>query len=61
MYYAEQNKSVRERQILYDFTHMWNLRSKQMNIGEEGGREERETNHKRFLMIENKPTVDVGR
>ena len=27
MYYAEQNKSVRERQISYDFTHMWNLRN----------------------------------
>ena len=24
-YYAEQNMSVRERQIPYDFTHMWNL------------------------------------
>ena len=28
MYYAEQNKSVGERQISYDFTHMWNLRNK---------------------------------
>ena len=27
-YYAKQNKSVRERQISYDFTHMWNLRNK---------------------------------
>ena len=27
-YYAEQNKSARERQILlYDFIHMWNLRN----------------------------------
>ena len=26
-YNAEQNKSVREKQILYDFTHMWNLRN----------------------------------
>ena len=25
---AKRNKSVRERQILYDFTHMWNLRNK---------------------------------
>ena len=25
-YYAKWNKSVRERQILYDFTHMWTLR-----------------------------------
>lgn len=24
-YYAKQNKSARERQIPYDFTHMWNL------------------------------------
>ena len=27
MYYAKQNKSVRERQIPYDLTHMWNLRN----------------------------------
>ena len=26
--YAQQNKSVRERQIPYDFTHTWNLRNK---------------------------------
>ena len=30
-YYAEQNKSDRERQIQYDFTYMWNLKTKQMN------------------------------
>ena len=28
MYYAKENTSVRERQISYDFTHMWNLRKK---------------------------------
>ena len=27
-YYAKWNKSVKERQILYDFAHMWNLRNK---------------------------------
>ena len=26
--YAKQNKSIRERQISYDFTHTWNLRNK---------------------------------
>ena len=26
-YYAKWNKSIRERQISYDFTHMWNLRN----------------------------------
>ena len=25
--YTKQNKSVRERQISYDFTNMWNLRN----------------------------------
>ena len=35
-YYAKQNKSVRERQIPYDFTQMWNLRN---NIEEHRGRE----------------------
>ena len=27
-YYAKWNKSVQERQMPYDFTHMWNLRNK---------------------------------
>ena len=27
-YNAKQNKSVRERQIQYDFTHMWSLKNK---------------------------------
>ena len=27
-YYAKGSKLVRERQILYDFTHLWNLRNK---------------------------------
>ena len=27
-YYAKCNKPVRERQIPYDFTYMWNLTSK---------------------------------
>ena len=33
VYYANQNKTVRERQISYVFTHMWNLIG-EMNIGE---------------------------
>ena len=36
VYYAKQNKSVRERQISYDFFHMWNLRNK---TNEHRGRE----------------------
>ena len=32
-----------------------------MNIGEGGERVERETNHKRLLMIENKLRCDEGR
>ena len=27
VYYAKQNKSLRERQMPYNFTHMWNLRN----------------------------------
>ena len=27
-YYAQCNKLARERQILYDFTYMWNLKNK---------------------------------
>ena len=53
--------SVRERQIPYDFIHMWNLRNKQMNIWESGGKEERETNHKILLTIENELRIDGGR
>ena len=37
-YYTKQNKSVRERQIPCDFTHMWNLKNK---TGEHRGKKER--------------------
>ena len=37
MYYAKQNKSIRESQIPYDFTHMWNLRNTtDEHMGREG-------------------------
>ena len=52
MYYANQNKSVRERQIPYDFTHIWNLRNKQMNISRNKKRE-RGKPRNRLLTIEN--------
>ena len=48
-YYAEWNKSIRERQILHALTHMWNLRSKtEGHRGREGKIKQdriRETNH----------------
>ena len=37
-YYAEQDKSIRERQLSYNLTDMWNLRNKTEN---HGGREEK--------------------
>ena len=61
MYYAKQNKSIRERQIPYDITHMWNLRNKTDEHMGVGGRGERETNHKRLLTIEDKLSGDGGR
>ena len=44
VYRAKGNKSLRERQIPYDFTHMWNLRNK---TDERVGGKEREANHKK--------------
>jgi len=38
VYYAKPNKSVREKKIPYDFTHMWNLRNK---TGEHRGKGEK--------------------
>ena len=35
-HYAKWNKPVREKQMPYDFTHMWNLRNKLNNKGMEG-------------------------
>ena len=37
-YYAEQSKSIRERQLSYDLTPMWNLRNK---TEDHRGREEK--------------------
>ena len=40
VYDAKQSKSVRERQISHDFTHMWNLRNKtDEHMGRVGNRE----------------------
>ena len=57
-YYAEWNKSVRERQIPYVFTHMWILRN--LTEDHEGREREksykqrrREANHKRLWDTEN--------
>ena len=60
LYYAKRNKSVREIPIPYDFTLMWNLRKK-TEQHRRRGKKEREANHKRFLIIENKLRVDRGR
>lgn len=48
--------SVRQRQVPYDFTHMWNLRKKTDEHMGRGKRKKgrRETNHNRLLTIENK-------
>jgi len=57
-YYAKGNKSVRERQIAYDSTHMWNLRNKTVNIE---GKNKGEVNQKTdSLTIENKLRVARG-
>ena len=40
MYYAKQNKSIRERQISYDITHMSNLRNRIDELWEVGERRE---------------------
>ena len=52
-YNARQNKSVRERQIPYDFT--WNLKNK-ANEGEK----KRKKQKNRLLAIENKKMVTRG-
>ena len=43
MYYAKWNTSIIERQMPYDFTHMWNLRKK-TDEHMEGGKWKREGN-----------------
>ena len=54
-YYAKQIKSIRERQLSYYFNHMWNLRNKtEDHRGREEKISERESNHKKFLIIGNK-------
>ena len=62
MYYAKQNKSFRERQIPYNFTHMWNFISK---TDEHKGKKKKKKKKgrqsiKRRLTIENKLRVARG-
>ena len=66
-YYAKQSKSVRERQLPYDLTHIWDLRNKAAEREEQEGKNkirqklsEREANHKRLLTIRNKLRVAGG-
>ena len=57
VHYVKQNKSVIERQILYDFTCICNLGNKTWTYGKEkrkGKERDREANHERLLTIENK-------
>ena len=64
--YAKWNKSVKERQIPYVFSHMLILRNlTEDHGGAVGGKEsytqrEREANHRRLLNTENKLRVDEG-
>ena len=59
VYYAKQK--VKERQIPYDFTHMWNLRNKtdEHSGGEKTAREKGKPEN-RFLTAENKLRVAGG-
>lgn len=56
-YYANRNKSLRERQMPCDFTHRWNSRNK---TNEQRGKRERETNQETNLTIENKLMATRG-
>ena len=65
-YYAKQNKSIRERQLSYDLTDLWNLRHKAEDLR---GREEKikpeETREgdkrERLLIIGNKLRISGGK
>ena len=54
VYNAQWNKSVRKRQVPYDFIHMWNLRNK---TNEQ--RKNRQTK-KHSLTVENKSVATWG-
>ena len=53
-YSAKQNKLVRQRQMLQDLTHMWNLRNKKKN------KRERDRPRNRLLTIKNKLMATGG-
>ena len=59
MYYAKQNKLIKERQLPHDFTHMQNLRNKTDEHLGRVGKEEKEKQTTRDLMIENKLKADA--
>ena len=56
---TEKNKSVRERQISCDFTHLWHLRNKTNKQREKIREGDKSRN--RLLMIENKLMVTRGK
>ena len=61
MYYAKQNKSIRERQISYDFIHMWNLRNKVDHKGNTNQNHVDTTSHlSEWLKLKTQETTSVG-
>ena len=65
-YYAEQNKSIRERQLSYDLPDMrkWRCNGGGWGVGKELMKQDgigREINHKRLLISQNKLRVAGGR
>ena len=64
-YYAKQTQLIRERQLLYGFIHLWNIRNrKEDHRGKEeklnGKSSEREKNHERLLTLGNELRVAGG-
>ena len=61
-YYAERNKSIREKQLSYCFTHMWSIRNSTEDPRGRQGKlngksSEREKSHERLLALRNKLRV----
>ena len=59
-YYAKQNKSVREKRILYGVSHMWNLRNKTNEHSKEETERERQTKNQTLNSKEQTDDYQMG-
>ena len=60
-YNAKQNKPVRERQIPYDFTHVWNLRNKRKQTKKKKNKKTNQKTENKLMVTRGEMSGEMGK